>query len=82
VHEDASVIGVCETESYTQDMEQTVTLVHTYNIQLKKGWNLVRTEVVETYRDGDFVRPLKYIMETVTDFPKDAKFVFTSVEQM
>lgn len=78
VHEDASVVGTCVSKTYKMDMKSTVDVIHDYRINLKQGWNMVKIEVVETYQDGDFIRPLKYVMETVTSFPEDAKYILTN----
>ena len=75
VDEDASVNGNCISESYTMDMKSTVELIVDYNINLKKGWNLVKIEVAETYVDGEKIRPLKTTMKTIDDIPNDAKFI-------
>ncbi|WP_411768913.1 hypothetical protein [Winogradskyella sp. A3E31] len=75
VEEDASVNGTCKSESYTMDMKTIVELIVDYNINLKKGWNLVKIEVAETYVDGEKIRPLKTVMSTIEAIPQDAKFI-------
>ncbi|NNC46291.1 MAG: hypothetical protein HKN99_10450 [Winogradskyella sp.] len=75
VEEDASVNGICRSESYTMDMKNVVELIVDYNINLKKGWNLVKIEVAETYVDGEKIRPLKTVMSTIEAIPQDAKFI-------
>lgn len=78
VDEDASVNGECITKSYTIDMKNTVKLITQYNINLIKGWNMVKIEVVETYVDGEKVRPLITAMSTINNIPEDAKFLFNN----
>lgn len=76
VDENASVKGECKTQSYTIDMKNTVELITRYNVHLKKGWNMVKTEIVETYVDGEKVRPLLTAFSTINHIPEDAKFIF------
>lgn len=75
VEEAASVNGECKTESYTMDMKRIVEIVTMYNINLKKGWNMVKIEVKETYNDGGKIRPLKTAMSTIEKLPKDARLI-------
>lgn len=75
LEEDASVNGICKSESYTMDMKDIIELIVEYNIELKKGWNLVKIEVAETYVDGEKIRPLKTNMSTIDAIPKDAQFI-------
>ena len=78
VNEDASVKGVCKTESYTLDMQNTFFLTHVYDIDLKKGWNIVKIAVTEVYEDQEgHVRPLSYEMITLEKLPEDVQFIFT-----
>jgi|GEM_PF-2115611 len=81
VNEDASVNGICKTTSYTIDMENTVELITVYDINLKKGWNMLKTEVAETYKDGEKLRPLKTIISTINHIPENAKFIFTTQQK-
>jgi len=76
VNENASVKGECKTKSYTIDMKNTIELITKYDINLEKGWNMVKIQVVETYVDGEKVRPLITAISTINHIPKDAKFIF------
>lgn len=83
VSEPSSVKGICKTKTYTLDMKSTFNMIHNYDIDLKKGWNMVKIEVIEVYTDQDgFVRPLKYSMKTINKLPEDVKFVFTSGDKL
>ncbi|MDC6353766.1 MULTISPECIES: hypothetical protein [unclassified Robiginitalea] len=76
---DASVHGTCKTPTYTLDGKDVFDIIHEYTIDLKKGWNLVRVEVAETYTDQEGnVRPLKMVMKTVREVPVDTQFLFTA----
>ncbi|UKM66402.1 hypothetical protein GSB9_02992 [Flavobacteriaceae bacterium GSB9] len=78
VPERASVKGICKTKTYTLDMKSTFNLIHHYDIDLKKGWNIVKIEVEEVYTDQEgHVRPLKFKMQTVDKIPKETKFIFS-----
>ncbi|MEL0457549.1 hypothetical protein WJN01_15015 [Flavobacteriaceae bacterium SZ-1-7] len=78
VPEVASVKGICKTKTYTLDMKNTFDIVHNYDIDLKKGWNIVKIEVEEVYTDQEgHVRPLKFKMQTVDKIPKETKFIFS-----
>ncbi len=77
--ENASVHGTCKTPTYTLDGKDVFDIIHEYAIDLKKGWNLVRMEVAETYTDQEgHVRPLKMVMKTVGEVPRDTQFLFTA----
>ncbi len=83
VPEAASVEGICKTKTYTLDMKSTFDLVHNYNINLKKGWNIVKIEVEEVYTDLEGnVRPLKFKMQPVDKIPKETKFIFSEVKTL
>ena len=83
VSEDASVNGICKTKTYTLDMQSTFDISHEYNINLKKGWNIVKIEVVEVYEDQEgHSRPLTYKMQTINKLPKDVKFIFTPGDKL
>ncbi|WP_116695204.1 hypothetical protein [Marixanthomonas spongiae] len=75
VEKDASVNGICKTKTYTMDMKSTVELIHEYDINLKKGWNIVKIEIVETYVDGEKRTPLKTVMTTVKELPENTQFI-------
>ncbi|WP_242158774.1 hypothetical protein [Aestuariivivens sediminis] len=83
VNNEASVNGICKTKTYTLDMKNTFNLTHNYNINLKKGWNIVKIEVEEVYTDQEgHVRPLKYRMSTIDKLPKDVNYIFTPGEKL
>ncbi|NNK73188.1 MAG: hypothetical protein HKO94_08350 [Flavobacteriaceae bacterium] len=83
VNEAASVKGICKTKAYTLDMKSTFFYIHDYDIDLKKGWNIVKIEITEVYEDQEgHLRPLKYRMSTLDKLPKDVQYIFTPGDKL
>ena len=77
VENNASVIGTCEQLSYTLDMKDQFTITYDYHINLKEGWNYVKTEILELYTDQNGVqRPLYIKQSTLNKLPENANFQF------
>ena len=83
VEEDASVKGICKTKTYTLDMKDTFYMTHDYDVELKKGWNIVKIGVTEVYEDQEGrIRPLKFEMHTLTELPEDVEFIFVPGDKL
>jgi len=81
VESDASVIGTCEQVSYTIDMERKFIQTYDYHIKLKKGWNLVKTEIKDVYTDLEGNKqPLHVVQTTISEVPETANFHFTKTK--
>jgi len=82
VEDSAVVKGVCKSTNYTLDLKETFDIINEYNIDFKKGWNIVKTEVVELYTDqSGKVFPLKTVWKTLDKIPEDVLFVFISLNK-
>ena len=77
VDQEATVKGYCSMPSYAVNQEDLYTKTTTYDLQLKKGWNIVRYEIQEVYTDGE---GNSYIMNesytTLDAMPDGVRFVF------
>ncbi len=77
--EPASVKGVCKLKSYThtQREEDLFEQVIDYDLDFKKGWNLVRYEYADIYTDSankTYASKINY--HTLKKMPKEASFYF------
>lgn len=77
VDEGAQVKGYCSIPSYAMNQEDLFTKTTNYDLDLKKGWNIVKYEIEEVYTDGD---GNSYIMNesytTLDAMPDGVGFVF------
>lgn len=77
VDQDGSVKGNCEMESYAVNQKDIYTRTTTYDLELKKGWNIVKYEIEEVYTDGEGNSyPMKDSYNVLDKMPGDVQFVF------
>ena len=77
VEQDASVKGTCNMESYAVNQKDLYTQSTSYDLDLKKGWNLIRYEIHEVYTDGEGNSyPMQDSYTTLTAMPSGVQFVF------
>ena len=77
VEEAGSVKGNCSMESYAVNQKDLYTKTTTYDLELKKGWNIVKYEIHEVYTDGEGNSyPMNDSYSTIDSIPSEVKFVF------
>ncbi|MDX1331393.1 MAG: hypothetical protein R3252_00065 [Robiginitalea sp.] len=77
VEEAGSVKGQCSMESYAVNQEDLYTKTTTYDLDLKKGWNIVKYEIHEVYTDGEGNSyPMNDSYSTIASMPEGVRFIF------
>lgn len=74
---EGSVKGSCNVESYAVNQKDLYTKTTTYDLDFKKGWNLVKYEINEVYTDGEGNSyPMQDSYTTMAAMPEGIEFVF------
>jgi len=77
VEEPGSVKGECSMESYAVNQKDLYTKTTVYNLDLKKGWNIIKYEIQEVYTDGEGNSyPMKDSYSTIDSIPEEVRFIF------
>ena len=77
VDEDGSVRGDCVLESYALNQKDIYAKTTTYDLDFKKGWNIVKYEIEEVYTDGEGNSyPMKDSYTVLEKMPEGVQFVF------
>ncbi|WP_088340153.1 hypothetical protein [Robiginitalea sediminis] len=77
VDNEASAVGTCTSESYAMNQEDTYRKSTTYQVNLKKGWNIVKYEIEEVFTDKEGNSyPQKESYTTLESMPEGVGFVF------
>jgi hypothetical protein len=79
--DDVSVTGSCDIESYTMTQKEEDVYVQktNYDLQLKKGWNIVKYEYADLYEDSSGkIYPKVINYETIDAIPEETGFYFFS----
>lgn len=77
VDEAAMVKGYCSIPSYAMNQEDLYTKTTTYDLNLKKGWNIVRYAIDEVYTDGEGNSyPMNESYTTLDTIPEGVGFIF------
>jgi hypothetical protein len=77
VEEPASVKGTCSSEAYAMNVEELYTATMEYDLDFKKGWNIVKYEIMEVFtdREGNSY-PMKEKYSVLGEMPADVQFIF------
>lgn len=77
VDEDGSVNGNCTIDSYALNQEEMYTSVTHYNLQFKKGWNILKYEVTELFTDRDgHTYPQEVTYSVLEEVPDGTVYAF------
>ena len=77
VEEPGSVKGDCSMESYAVNQKDLYAKTTTYDLELKKGWNIVKYEIHEVYTDSEGNSyPMNDSYSTIDAIPGDVQFIF------
>jgi hypothetical protein len=74
--EDASAVGTCLTNSFTK-VTTSYKKTTNYNVQLTKGWNIVKYSIDELYEDKEGnLYPMVVSYNTLDNIPEDIEWHF------
>lgn len=77
LEKEAQVKGDCVTTNYALNQEEFYEKIISYQLDLKKGWNLVQIKADETYTDkNDKTYVSKWIYKTISGIPKNAQYIY------
>ncbi len=77
VEQPGSVKGMCSMESYAVNQKDLYTKTTTYDLDFKKGWNIVKYEIQEVYTDGEGNSyPMNDSYTVLDKMPGDVQFIF------
>lgn len=80
LEEEARVNGKCYSHTFTND--DVIQEDYQYDLDLKKGWNLVQHEIQEIFKDSQGkIYPKEIIVTTVTEMPEDVEWTFIPMEK-
>jgi hypothetical protein len=77
VEEPASVRGTCSSDAYAMNAEELYTATMEYALDFKKGWNIVKYEILEVFTDREgnsYPKKEKYTV--LGEMPADVQFIF------
>jgi len=77
VAESAQIKGICYTVKYTGNNDENFEIKKIYNLNFKKGWNIVKYQIEElhTAQDGKvYASTSSY--ETLENVPEDIQYIF------
>lgn len=76
--DEAFINGACHSVDFLDQENNVSPSTITFDINLKPGWNIIKTEVKETIKDqtGN-IYPLETMYSTIDKIPEDAKYLFT-----
>jgi len=75
--EPSSVIGVCNTESYAVNQEESYMAKTAYQLDFKAGWNLVQYEIAEIFTDKEgLTYALKTNYKTLDKLPEGVQYIY------
>jgi hypothetical protein len=76
VEETASVNGECIVQRYTGNDEENYNDVTITNLELKKGWNIIKFTIAEVFTDKNgHVTPSKMEVSNISELPDDIQWV-------
>jgi hypothetical protein len=76
VEDSASAKGECIFQRYTGNGEENFNEVIITNLELKKGWNIIKYTVAEVFTDSNGnTLPLKTEISILTELPNDVKWI-------
>lgn len=77
VEEPASVKGSCSSDAYAMNVEELYTATMEYDLDFKKGWNIVKYEILEVFtdREGNSY-PMKEKYTVLDEMPADVQFIY------
>jgi hypothetical protein len=77
LEEPASIKGTCALNEFSVSGKDKYQISTTYKLQFKKGWNLVKVSVNDTYTHSEGkVYSSKFSYNTIKEMPKDVQYVF------
>lgn len=79
LEEEARVNGECYSHTFTND--DVIQEDYQYDLDLKKGWNLVQYEIQEIFEDSQGkTYPKRIEVTTITEVPEDVEWTFIPME--
>ena len=76
IEEPASIKGQCAVEAYARNQKDSYQEIKAYDFNFKKGWNIVKSSVDETFTDSDGkTYASKWTYRTIDRMPDETKFV-------
>ncbi|MDW5290224.1 hypothetical protein [Formosa sp. PL04] len=71
--DNASVKGTCDMPTYTGNADENYVDTTVYNLEIKKGWNIIKYAITETFisQEGK-ISPSKTEITTIDEVPIDA----------
>ena len=80
LEDEADVKGECYSHGFTNN--DVIQQDYHFNLDLKKGWNLVQHEIQETFEDKQGkVHPKEIEITTITEVPDDVQWTFIPMER-
>jgi len=77
LEEPASLRGTCAIKAYALNQKDNYQKTLAYDLNFKKGWNIVKISLDETYTDSDSKSyAAKWSYRTVREMPKETQFIF------
>lgn len=76
LEEPASIKGQCADETYARNQKDSYQEIKAYNFNFKKGWNIVKSSVEETYTDSDGkTYASKWTYRTIDEVPEETQYI-------
>lgn len=77
LEEPAEVIGNCEIKAYALNQKEFYNKIMSYQLNFKKGWNLVKISADAIYTDKENKSYVsKWSYKTISSIPEDAQYVY------
>ena len=78
LNEPASVMGTCNSTSFTQTENETFENISDYSLELKKGWNLIEYHITEIFEDSSGkIHPKTTKIQNIQNIPSEIKWYFS-----
>ena len=76
LEEPASINGQCAVETYARNQKDSYQEIKAYDLDFKKGWNIVKSCVDETFADSDGkTYTSKWTYRTIDEMPAETQFI-------